>query len=125
MVAERQAGFEAGESRQVARQRRTKNAFDARSSSPALLHEDEKRWKVLLARKCSIQTVLARRAQEEHCHSSSNSGKGARLRAAGLAFHTVTLRSVNARREGRPARSLDSEQCERYPLRVEQVEQTV
>src|SRR4029077_13536788 len=38
----------------------TKNAFDARSSSPAILHEDEKRWKVLLARKYSIQTVLAR-----------------------------------------------------------------
>ena len=29
----------------------TQNAFDARSSRPALLREDEKRWKVLLARK--------------------------------------------------------------------------
>jgi len=60
MVAERQAGFEAGEIGKWLGNGGTKNAFDARSSSPAFLHEDEKRWNVLLARKCSIQTVLAR-----------------------------------------------------------------
>ena len=91
----------------------------AEPAPPELIEEKKPLFKKSSFGMCSLG------AQEEHCRSSSNSGKGARLRASGLAFHTVTLRSVNARREGRPARSLDSEQFERYPLRVEQVEQTV